>query len=143
MERGGTLIMNFIKYFLSEDEPKSILDFKKELLGELKSTTKAALTGAGVGGAFGAHGTRQNVKKMGLSGDPRAKTTIAVGGALYGAIGAAGARYYKKTQIKNSCAKRYKTQADRTKCFNFRNKHGKFPGNRKELEFGAPKPKGA
>jgi hypothetical protein len=124
MEKGGTLIMDMIKFFLEEDEDQN------DTFLEIKSTTKAALVGGGLGAAFGKFaGGRGGIGNM---------------AATYGgALGASAGHRMKGQEIYVACKTKYSSSGDRARCFHFRNKHGKFPKNRKELEFGAPKPKGA
>lgn len=93
--------MNYISYFLSEDDNYQL---------ELKSTTKAALAGGGIG--------------------------LAVPVPAGAAIGAVTGYKYKQEKIKERCRELYKTGSDRSNCYRFRNSTGSYPRSKKDLERG-------
>jgi hypothetical protein len=93
-----------------------------EQIQEMKSTTKGTLAGAGLGLAYNLSAPR----KLGLG------PAALAGGAIAGNL-------LKRKQIKDMCAKAYKDVVDQEQCFRFRNKFGRMPKNKEELEKGPRK----
>lgn len=92
-----------------------------EQIQEMKSSAKAGWAGAGLG--FGYNVARGFSGKRGLG------VTGIAGGALAGNL-------LKRAQIKKMCSDKYKDPAEQQRCFKFRNKFGRMPKNKEELEKG-------